>query len=139
LAKLLHETSFAALLGSYVSLFTSGSTLLCCALPALLAALGAGATLAGLATTFPALIWLSNHKEETSNLSAAMLILSGWLKWKTGQRPVLLTLNSPSNACKQEQFQAEFTFSVFAFLQSVLFLLSYCHFLTIRLNATALR
>jgi hypothetical protein len=87
MAKLLPETSFAALLGSYVSLFTSGSTLLCCALPALLVAIGAGAALAGLATTFPALIWLSNHKEETFSISAAMLFLSGWLQWKNRSAP----------------------------------------------------
>lgn len=45
-----------------LSIFTSSSTLLCCALPALLVAVGAGAALAGIVTALPQLIWLSAHK-----------------------------------------------------------------------------
>jgi uncharacterized membrane protein len=87
MAKLQPDTSVATTLSGYVSLFASSSTLLCCALPALLVAIGAGATLAGLVSTFPALIWLSNHKEETFSFSAAMLLLSGWLQWKNRSAP----------------------------------------------------
>ncbi|MEK9728294.1 MAG: hypothetical protein VW397_09350 [Candidatus Margulisiibacteriota bacterium] len=43
-------------------LFTTASTLICCALPALFVFLGAGSALAGLVGIFPQLIWLSKHK-----------------------------------------------------------------------------
>nr|MBD3623646.1 hypothetical protein [Sunxiuqinia sp.] len=48
---------------SIASLFTSFSTLLCCALPALLVTLGMGAVVAGMVSAFPALIALSQYKE----------------------------------------------------------------------------
>ena len=45
------------------SLFTSVSTLLCCALPSLLVALGMGAVVAGLASDLPWLITMSKYKD----------------------------------------------------------------------------
>lgn len=64
---------------SIASLFTSVSTLLCCALPSLLVAFGMGAIVAGLVSDFPALIWLSKYKEWTF-LSAGILIsFNFWL------------------------------------------------------------
>jgi hypothetical protein len=64
---------------SIASLFTSVSTLLCCALPSLLVAVGMGAVVAGLVSDFPALIWLSKYKEWTF-LGAGILIgFNFWL------------------------------------------------------------
>lgn len=60
-----------------LSLLASGSTLLCCALPALLVALGAGATLAGLVSAAPWLVWLSAHKTLTFGGAAGLLLLAG--------------------------------------------------------------
>lgn len=45
-----------------LSLFASTSTLVCCALPALLVTLGLGASLAGLVTAAPWLVALSKYK-----------------------------------------------------------------------------
>ncbi len=61
------------LLGPTLALLASVTTLLCCALPALLIVLGAGAVLAGLASTVPGLIWLSAHKEGVFAVAGAML------------------------------------------------------------------
>ena len=47
---------------SVLSLFTSFSTLICCALPALLVVLGLGAVVAGVVSDIPWLITLSKHK-----------------------------------------------------------------------------
>ncbi|MFH6983333.1 hypothetical protein [Marinoscillum luteum] len=64
---------------SIASLFTSVSTLLCCALPSLLVAVGMGAVVAGMVSDFPALIWLSKYKEWTF-LGAGILIgFNFWL------------------------------------------------------------
>ena len=47
---------------SYLSLFTSFGTLLCCALPSLLVLLGFGATVATVLAEAPWLVALSHHK-----------------------------------------------------------------------------
>lgn len=64
---------------SIASLFTSVSTLLCCALPSLLVAVGMGAVVAGMVSDFPGLIALSKYKEWTF-LGAGILIgFNFWL------------------------------------------------------------
>lgn len=65
-----------------LSLFGSASTLVCCALPALFVALGAGAALAGLVSHVPGLIWLSEHKLAVFSVAAALLLLAGWGQWR---------------------------------------------------------
>jgi hypothetical protein len=47
---------------SYVSLFTSLGTLLCCALPSLLVLFGLGATVASVLSEAPWLVAMSHHK-----------------------------------------------------------------------------
>lgn len=75
------------LVASFLSLFTSSGTLLCCALPALLVSLGAGATLGSLVTTFPQLIWLSEHKVGLFITAGTMLALAGALQWRARSLP----------------------------------------------------
>lgn len=65
-----------------LSLFTSGSTLICCALPATLVAIGSAATLTSLVSNFPQLIWISEHKPLVFGLAGAMLIIAGYLQWQ---------------------------------------------------------
>jgi hypothetical protein len=72
---------------SLVSLFASSSTLVCCALPALLVALGAGAALSSLVSVFPQLVWLSEHKVGLFIFAGAMLALSGALQWQNRTAP----------------------------------------------------
>ena len=50
---------------SYFSLFTSLSTLLCCALPSVLVLLGLGRTVASALSSLPWLVSLSRHKAWT--------------------------------------------------------------------------
>ena len=66
-----------------VSLFMSLSTLVCCALPALFVTLGAGAALAGLVSTAPWLVALSKYKIWTFAISGAMILLAGFVRWKS--------------------------------------------------------
>ena len=70
-----------------LSIFTSSSTLVCCALPALLVALGAGATLAGWVSAFPQLVWLSTHKGLVFGAAGAMLVVAGILQWRARRAP----------------------------------------------------
>jgi hypothetical protein len=70
---------------AFLSLFTSLSTIVCCALPALFVVLGFGAAFAGLTSAFPQLIWVSEHKVWFFSFGAIFLILGGLLQWKNRQ------------------------------------------------------
>ncbi len=74
-------------LTSILSLFTSASTLVCCALPALFVTLGAGAVLAGIVSSVPQLIWFSEHKLEVFSGAGLMLALAGYLQWRARNAP----------------------------------------------------
>ena len=79
---------------SYLSLFTSLGTLLCCALPSLLVLLGLGATVATVLSEAPWLVALS-HRKNLVFLIAGVLIASnfGYL-YAIGPR-----LQADSGAC----------------------------------------
>lgn len=79
-----------------LSLFTSISTLLCCALPALLVTIGAGATLASIVSVSPWLVALSKYKIYTFGFSALMLIFAGIIRHK-----------SQDNFCPTDPVQAK--------------------------------
>lgn len=66
-----------------LSLFASVSTLLCCALPALLVTIGAGAALASIVSVSPWLVTLSKYKVYTFAFSALMLIGAGFARYKS--------------------------------------------------------
>ena len=70
-----------------LALLASASTLVCCALPALLVSLGAGATLAALVGVVPQLVWLSEHKLALFAVSGAMLAGAGLLQWRARSLP----------------------------------------------------
>ncbi|WP_233349872.1 hypothetical protein [Litorimonas cladophorae] len=70
-----------------LSLFASTSTLLCCALPALLVTIGAGAVMAGISSNIPGYIWLTEHKVQLFILSGLLLALATWSRWQTRHAP----------------------------------------------------
>ena len=70
-----------------LALFASMSTLLCCALPALLVSIAAGAVMIGLVSTVPQLVWLSEHKIQLFIFSALMLSTSGLLRYRNRNAP----------------------------------------------------
>ncbi len=72
---------------TFLSLFTSSGTLLCCALPALFVSLGAGATLAGIVGNFPFLITVSEHKGIVFGGAGFLLAVSGVLQWNARNAP----------------------------------------------------
>ncbi len=70
---------------TWLTLFASTGTLICCALPIMLVTLGLGATVAAMTSSFPVLITLSQHKEWVFAGSAFMLGLSGWIMYRPGR------------------------------------------------------
>jgi hypothetical protein len=81
-AKLARNTGLA--IGA---LLASSATLLCCVLPAVLVAIGAGAALMGLVTAVPQLIWLSEHKALVFGIAGALLAVSGAALWAGRRAP----------------------------------------------------
>ena len=72
---------------AYFSLFGSVSTLICCALPALLVALGMGGAVVGMTTNFPWLITFSEYKEWAFGISFALLALSSLMIYQARNLP----------------------------------------------------
>jgi hypothetical protein len=87
---------------SFLGLFTSASTLICCALPALFVALGLGATFAGLLTHIPQLIWVSEHKTSVFGFGAVMLIAGGVLQWRSANEPCPVD-RQQADACRNSR------------------------------------
>ncbi len=72
---------------NFLTLFTSMSTLICCALPALLVSLGLGAVMAGLASNVPGLIWMSENKTTVFLVAGVMLVANGIWLWRSRNAP----------------------------------------------------
>lgn len=72
---------------NYLTLFGSFSTLICCALPALLVSLGLGAVMAGIASNVPGLIWMSENKLAVFVFAGLMLAMNGLLMWMNRNAP----------------------------------------------------
>lgn len=107
---------------NYFALFGSISTLICCALPALLVSLGLGAVLVGLASHFPALIWISEHKVQVFIFSALMLILNGLLIWKNRNAPCPIDPELRESCIKGRKYSRNmYVFSVSIYLIGFLF------------------
>ncbi len=85
-------------IGSLLSLFASSSTLICCAIPALLVSLGAGAALASLVTVFPQIVWISEHKEIIFSIAALLMIVTGFIQWRNQNAPCPIDVEL-RNAC----------------------------------------
>ena len=105
-----------------LSLFTSGSTLICCALPATLVAIGSAATLASLVSNFPQLIWISEHKPLVFGLAGAMLAIAGYLQWvaRTAPCPADAQLAAICRKTRQNSWRI-YWLSVAIFLVGVFF------------------
>ncbi len=73
--------------GAFGALLASSGTLVCCVLPAVMVSVGAGATLAGLVTAVPQLIWLSERKGLVFGVAALALAIAGTLLWRARSAP----------------------------------------------------
>jgi hypothetical protein len=98
---------------STLALFGSFSTLFCCALPALLVSIGAGAALIGLVNAVPQLVWLSEHKIGLFIFAGVMLTLSGVMRYVTRNAPC------PADSAKAEACARMRRFSLGIFIFSL--------------------
>lgn len=70
---------------TWLTLFATAGTLICCALPIILVTLGLGATVAALTSAFSFLITLSQHKVWVFAFSGVMLGAAAWLLYRPGR------------------------------------------------------
>jgi len=70
-----------------LTILSSFSTLVCCALPAALVSIGAGAALASVITAVPQLVWLSEHKLPLFAFGGLTLVLSGVSAYRNRNAP----------------------------------------------------
>lgn len=72
-----------SIIWAIVALLSSVGTLLCCALPAVLVTVGMGAVVAGLVTTVPGLVMVSQYKVPIFIGAGVCLSLAGYAQWRT--------------------------------------------------------
>jgi hypothetical protein len=94
-----------------VALVGSLGTLLCCAMPALLVSIGAGAAVASLITTIPQLIWLSEHKIPLFILAAAMLMIAGVTMYLNRRMPCPIDPAQAKSCRRMRRFAASVFFT----------------------------
>ncbi|AUN97281.1 hypothetical protein DOM21_15250 [Bacteriovorax stolpii] len=94
---------------SFFSLFTSMSTLVCCALPALLVSIGLGATMVGLVSAFPGLIWLSENKLLVFSSSFVMLAISSYMQYRARFLPCPIDPNEARACTSARQWSKRIT------------------------------
>ena len=68
-----------------IALFSSSGTLICCALPMIVATIAGGAALSSLVSLFPFLVTLSQYKNTIFIFSGSMIALNGYLSLKPVQ------------------------------------------------------
>ena len=93
-----------SLWASVASLFASSGTLVCCALPALLVSLGAGAVMSSLVSAVPQLVFLSDHKEALFTLAGVMLAASAVLQWRNRNAPCPIDLRLRQACLRTRKF-----------------------------------
>jgi uncharacterized iron-regulated membrane protein len=72
---------------AFSALVASTGTLLCCVLPAVMVALGAGAALASFVGAVPQLVWMSAHKGLVFGTACVLLGLAGLALWSGRRAP----------------------------------------------------
>ncbi|NIR43471.1 MAG: hypothetical protein GWO40_04690 [Gammaproteobacteria bacterium] len=70
---------------TFLTLFASTGTLVCCALPITLVALGLGSAVVGLTGAAPWVVTLSRNKEWVFLVSGLLLVAGGWLVFRPGR------------------------------------------------------
>jgi len=107
---------------NYFSLFASSSTLICCALPAIFVALGAGASFASLTTIFPFLVTLSQYKLYITLFAFLMIVIAGYINYKTYYMPCPADPEL-GRACTETRKKSRYLYyiSVAIFLFAVIF------------------
>lgn len=107
---------------AFGTLLASTATLLCCVLPAVMVAVGAGAALVGLVSAFPQLVWLSEHKLLLFAVAGVLLAGSGALLWRARRLPCPIDPAAARSCTRLRRISAVlYLISLVAYLVGALF------------------
>ena len=81
------EVKSPSVLPATLALFTSATTLICCALPAMLVMLGMGAVWSGVIGAFPGITWFGANKTLVFGITGLVLAASGAWQWHARNLP----------------------------------------------------
>ena len=81
------EVKSPSVLPATLALFTSATTLICCALPAILVLFGMGAVWSGVLGAVPGITWFGANKTLVFGLTGLVLIASGAWQWHARTLP----------------------------------------------------
>lgn len=106
------------------ALLGSAATLICCVIPAVMVALGFGATLATLFASIPQLTILSEYKKTIFLFSGSLLFLVTWLRLRPAAQ---ICPNDPNlaEACKRSRRVSKWLLATAIVLYAVSFLFAY--------------
>jgi len=107
---------------SFLALFTSTGTLLCCALPALIAAVAGGSAVVSLITAFPWLVPLSRYKLLIFLLAGVLLIVNAYLIYRPRSK---VACSIAGEGCETANSFSRFMFWVSLIIYSVGFFFAY--------------
>jgi hypothetical protein len=107
---------------AFGTLLASTATLVCCVLPAVLVSLGAGAVLVGLVSSFPQLVWLSEHKVGVFTVAGGLLAVSGVMILRARSLPCPVEPTAARTCMQLRKISAVlYGISVVSFATGVLF------------------
>jgi hypothetical protein len=81
------EVKSPSVLPATLALFTSVTTLICCALPAMLVMIGMGAVWSGVIGAFPGITWFGANKHIVFTVTGLVLAASGAWQWHARNLP----------------------------------------------------
>lgn len=81
------EVKSPSVLPATLALFTSATTLICCALPAMLVMVGMGAVWSGVIGTVPGITWFGANKTLVFSMTGLVLAASGVWQWHARTLP----------------------------------------------------
>jgi hypothetical protein len=111
-------------LTSFFSLFGSIATLLCCALPVTLVALGMGATFASLTSTFPQIIWITQYKN-TLFITTGLILIASYLLMKNAEKLACPVDQDKRKVCSSSRNFTKYTLYVSLILYCIGLLFSF--------------
>ena len=111
-------------ISSWLSLFTSFGTLICCAIPSLLVFLGLGSSLAGFIGIFPQVIWLSQYKGSVF-IASGFLIFLAFLFSKYAENQSCPVDINQREVCKKTKRSSKLILKVSVVIWFLGFLFSY--------------
>lgn len=81
------EVKSPSVLPATLALFTSATTLICCALPAMLVMVGMGAVWSGVIGSVPGITWFGANKAIVFSVTGLVLLASGAWQWHARTLP----------------------------------------------------